>query len=135
MAAKPIVTIWGPTCGTYAADDDSELRRFREQMMIVARRRSRIEQIAEQWGVPTLDVTPVVPCRGGSKPIEGVRIVLYVEPFENFRYFTVGAKAKTEGPRGLEGAIEEVVGLPAEVRGRGSFFQADLADNHLEPIV
>jgi hypothetical protein len=129
MATKPNVTVWGPTIHTYAANDDMKLRAVRDQMMIVTRERKRIEEIAEQFGVQTLDVTPVVPQRGGYEPVRSVQIVLFVEPFEKFRYFPVG------GPHELWSALEAVVGMHVELRGRGGFFQADLENNHLEPII
>ena len=129
MATKLIVTVWGPTSHTYAANDDMKLRAVRDQMMIVTRERKRIEEIAEQWGLQTLDVTPVVPQIGGYEPVTSMQIVLFAEPFEKFKYLPVGR------PHELWSALEAVIGMRTELRGRGTFFQADLENNHLEPIM
>lgn len=129
MATKPIVTVWGPTSHTYAANDDMKLRVIRDQMMIVTRERKRIEELAEDWGLQTLDITPVVPQIGGYVPVQSVLIVLYAEPFEKFRDLPVGR------PHELWSALEAVIGMRTELRGRGTYFQADLENNHLEPII
>jgi hypothetical protein len=129
MTPAPIVTVWTPTQGTFAGREAGYRQVVIERMREVWARRAAIERIAAQYRLQTLDIAPVVPHQGGYVAVESVLIELFAEPFDHLGLMHGG------GVREIEAAVEEITGWRAELKGRGTYFQVDLDENQLRPVV